>query len=145
MDLALFDFDGILTGRERFPLFVRAVTPPARVAAGSAVLLALVAGYRLGRISGSVTHASIERLALGGLSADAVAAAGEHFAQRARALRLRPFRGRPRLRRHAGGSRAAGPGDASPLSRRAGRLKRSRRRRARPIRTASQAVADGMG
>lgn len=90
MDLALFDFDGTLTERETFPLFVRTVTPPARVAAGSVVLLPIVAGYRLGWISGSFTRAAIVRLALSGLSAAAVAAAGEQFAQATLPQLLRP-------------------------------------------------------
>ncbi|HVH36220.1 MAG TPA: HAD family hydrolase, partial [Tahibacter sp.] len=69
MDLALFDFDGTLTGRETFPLFLRAVTPRARVVAGSVVFAPLVLGYRLGWISGSVTRATIVRLAWSGLRA----------------------------------------------------------------------------
>lgn len=90
MDLALFDFDGTLTGRETFPLFLRAVTPRARVVAGSVVFAPLVLGYRLGWISGSVTRAAIVRLALSGLRADAVAAAGERFAQSVLPDLLRP-------------------------------------------------------
>ncbi|WP_257388171.1 HAD-IB family phosphatase [Tahibacter caeni] len=98
-DLALFDFDGTLTERETFPLFVRAVTPRLRATACSFALLPLIAGCRLGWIGGTVTRAGIVRVALRGLPAEAVAAAGERFAEAVEPTLLRP-QAWARLQRH---------------------------------------------
>lgn len=74
--LALFDFDGTLTTRETFPLFVRAATPRERLRGGRWRLAPTVLGYRLGLVSGLRVRAEVTRIALAGVpEADVLAAA----------------------------------------------------------------------
>lgn len=66
-DLALFDFDGTLTTGETFPPFVRSVVPADRMRLGRLQLAPLVAGYRLGLVSGTRVRAAVVRRGLAGL------------------------------------------------------------------------------
>ncbi|HEB50226.1 MAG TPA: HAD family hydrolase [Desulfobulbus sp.] len=51
MDLALFDFDGTISDRDSFLLFVRRVAGPARFTAGMAMLSPRIIAFLLGRHS----------------------------------------------------------------------------------------------
>lgn len=90
MNLALFDFDGTITDRETFPLFVRYAAPALRVAVGSVALMPLVAGYRLGIVSGSRLRSVVARVAFTQVAAAQVNAAGERFARDLLPTMLRP-------------------------------------------------------
>ena len=83
MNLALFDFDGTITTTETFGRFVRFAAPASRVAAGSVILAPLVAGYRLGVVSGPMVRASVARFAFTGVSAKQFDASGRRFAEEA--------------------------------------------------------------
>ena len=52
MNLALFDFDGTLTTRETFGDFVRHAVTPLRRALGAPLFAPMLAGYKLGLVSG---------------------------------------------------------------------------------------------
>lgn len=99
MDLALFDFDGTLTTVETLPRFVRAAAPPDRVRAARWRLAPLVAGYRLGLVSGIRIRAAVLRLGFAGFPADAFEAAARDFAARELPGLLRP-EALARLRAH---------------------------------------------
>lgn len=81
MNLALFDFDGTITSREMFPDFIRSAIAPRRLAWGRIVLAPLIAGYRLGLVSGVTVRASIVRFGFRGESQTRVEQAGERFAR----------------------------------------------------------------
>lgn len=75
-DLALFDFDGTLTHGETFPAFVRSIVPADRLRWGRLALAPLVAGYRLGLVSGTRVRAAVVKRGLAGLpEADFMASA----------------------------------------------------------------------
>ncbi len=79
MNLALFDFDSTITTRDTFADFIRFAAPRSRQ--WWAVALApLLAGYRMGWVSGHVLRASAVRAGLRGLSLKHVQTLGEHFA-----------------------------------------------------------------
>ena len=90
MNLALFDFDGTITTREMFPDFVRLAVPAHRLALGKVLLAPLIAGYKLGVVSGSILRAAVVRLGFSGVPLAAVEAYGLEFAQSAIPLVLRP-------------------------------------------------------
>lgn len=99
MDLALFDFDGTLTTCETFPRFVRSVVAPERQRAARWPLLPLVAGYRLGLVSGTRIRAEIVRRGLAGMDAADFDAAARDWATRELPALLRP-QALARLRAH---------------------------------------------
>jgi HAD superfamily hydrolase (TIGR01490 family) len=80
MNLALFDFDGTITTREMFAAFVRFAAPRWRVRLGSVLLAPMLAGYKLGAVSGNTMRASAVRVGLGGMPAAHVDALGRRFA-----------------------------------------------------------------
>ncbi len=80
MDLALFDFDGTLTTREMFPDFMHYAVPPRRLAVGKVVLAPLIAGYRIGLVSGNVVRACLVGFGFRGVSQADVDRAGLAFA-----------------------------------------------------------------
>lgn len=90
MNLALFDFDGTLTDREMFPLFVRHAVPRRRLWLGQLLFALPALGYRLGWISGRAIRRWLVGYAFRGMAADALARAGETFAQTALPPVLRP-------------------------------------------------------
>ena len=90
MNLALFDFDGTITTRGMFPDFVRLAVPRRRLVLGKVLLAPLIAGYKLGLVSGSVVRAAIVRFGFSGLRLAVVETHGLHFAQSAIAPVLRP-------------------------------------------------------
>jgi len=81
VNLALFDFDGTITHRETFGAFIRFATPRRRRVLGAPLFLPLVAGYRLGLISGSEIRARVVRFGFRGLHADELGRAGARFAK----------------------------------------------------------------
>lgn len=99
MDLALFDFDGTLTTVETLPRFVRAAAPPDRARAARWRLAPLVAGYRLGLVSGTRIRAAVLRFGFAGYPADRFGAAARDFAARELPGLLRP-EALARLRAH---------------------------------------------
>jgi len=80
MNLALFDFDGTITTREMFAPFVRFAVPPVRRLAGSVVFGPMLAGYKLGMVSGNTIRSSVVRFGFRGATVDTVRAAGKRFA-----------------------------------------------------------------
>jgi HAD superfamily hydrolase (TIGR01490 family) len=90
MNLALFDFDGTITDRETFAAFLRYAIPRHRRVLGTALFPPLVIGYRLGLVSGVHIRSKLVDFGFRGLSADAVAQAGRHFAAQVLPSILRP-------------------------------------------------------
>lgn len=90
MNLALFDFDGTITIRETFPDFIRHAITPRRLRFGRVALAPLVAGYRLGLVSGTVVRAAIVRVGFSGTGLSRYQAAGESFARDVLPGSLRP-------------------------------------------------------
>jgi HAD superfamily hydrolase (TIGR01490 family) len=80
MNLALFDFDGTITQREMFADFVRAAVSARRRLAGALLFGPMLAGYKLGLVSGNTIRASVVQFGFRGARADAVDEAGRRFA-----------------------------------------------------------------
>lgn len=81
VNLALFDFDGTITTRETYPDFMECSIAPRRLALGKLLLAPLIAGYRLGVVSGTRTRSGIVRFAFRGVDEAGVASAGEVMAR----------------------------------------------------------------
>ncbi|MET0330704.1 MAG: HAD family hydrolase [Dyella sp.] len=90
MNLALFDFDGTLTTREMYADFMHAAVPPKRRLLGMLVLAPLVAGYKLGLVSGNVIRAAVVGVGLRGVSETHVRQIGHTFARETLPTVLRP-------------------------------------------------------
>jgi HAD superfamily phosphoserine phosphatase-like hydrolase len=90
MNLALFDFDGTITTRETFPDFIRHAITPRRLRLGRITLAPLVAGYRLGLVSGTAVRAAIVKVGFSGTALSRYEAAGESFARDVLPGSLRP-------------------------------------------------------
>ena len=80
VDLALFDFDGTITSSDSWTPFMRFATPPLRLAAGRALLLPVLAGYRLGTVSASKGPEIAARVAFQGQRAAVVLERGNEYA-----------------------------------------------------------------
>ena len=81
MNLALFDFDGTITSRETFPLFMRFAISKPRLVVGSIVFAPVVVGYRTGLVSGSTIRSSLIRFGFRGVPAASAEDAGRRFAR----------------------------------------------------------------
>lgn len=79
-DLALFDFDGTLTTGETFRDFLGWVTPSRRIPLATVALAPLLAGYRLGWVSGVRIRAAVIRCTLAGTDAVRLHAQGRRYA-----------------------------------------------------------------
>jgi HAD superfamily hydrolase (TIGR01490 family) len=90
MNLALFDFDGTLTTRETFGDFTRLAVTPRRRALGAPLFAPMLAGYKLGLVSGTRIRASVVAFGLRGALVEHVRAAGERFATEVLPGLLRP-------------------------------------------------------
>lgn len=90
MDLALFDFDGTITDREMFVPFLKLVAPPPRLVLGKLALAPMLAGYRMGLVSGPRIRAAAVRVALTGMPLAAVERGGVAFADAVLPGVLRP-------------------------------------------------------
>lgn len=90
MNLALFDFDGTITQREMFADFMSAAVSTRRMLAGSVLFGPMLAGYKLGLVSGNVIRASVVHFGFRGVHADKVHAAGRRFAMDVLPTALRP-------------------------------------------------------
>lgn len=90
MNLALFDFDGTITNRETFGAFIRFAAPRRRRVLGAPLFAPLVAGYRLGLVSGSVIRARVVHFGFRGLHADELGRAGQRFAEEILPTIVRP-------------------------------------------------------
>ena len=88
--LALFDFDGTLTTTESFGAFLRMAVPTLRLRWGVVLVAPLILAYRLRLLPGTVVRAAILRIAVRGLDAATVAAAGERYARDVVPATLRP-------------------------------------------------------
>lgn len=98
-ELALFDFDGTLTQCETFPRFVRSLVPAARLRRERWKLAPLVAGYRLGLVSGTRVRAAVVARALTGMAVAQFEAAARDWARHELPALLRP-EALARLRTH---------------------------------------------
>ncbi|WP_290891516.1 HAD family hydrolase [Arenimonas sp.] len=98
-DLALFDFDGTLTRGETFPPFVRSVVPAERLRWGRWRLAPLVAGYRLGLVSGTRIREAVVARGLTGMAASRFESAAAEWARDRLPALLRPA-ALARLRAH---------------------------------------------
>ena len=90
MNLALFDFDGTITQREMFADFMSAAVSTRRMLAGGVLFGPMLAGYKLGLVSGNVIRASVVRFGFRGVRADKVHAAGRRFAVDVLPTAMRP-------------------------------------------------------
>lgn len=90
MNLALFDFDGTITTRETFGDFIRHAVTPLRRALGAPLFAPMLAGYKLGLVSGSRIRQSVVSFGLRGAAAEHVRSAGERFAAEVLPRLLRP-------------------------------------------------------
>ena len=80
MNLALFDFDGTITTREMLPDFLHYSIPKRRLQIGKLALAPLIAGYKMGLVSGSLLRATIVWLGYARASVDDYARKGQSFA-----------------------------------------------------------------
>lgn len=90
MNLALFDFDGTITTHETMPAFMRRAVTPLRRALGVPVFAPMLAGYRMGLVSGTAIRNAVTMFGFRGVPAARVHAAGERFAAEYLAGVLRP-------------------------------------------------------
>lgn len=90
MNLALFDFDGTITTREMLPDFLHYSIPKRRLQMGKLALAPLIAGYKLGLVSGSLLRAAIVRLGYTRAPFDDYARKGQRFAEEVLPGVLRP-------------------------------------------------------
>lgn len=90
MNLALFDFDGTITQREMFADFMRAAVSTRRRLAGALLFGPMLAGYKLGLVSGNAIRASVVQFGFRGMRAEAVDEAGRRFALDVLPTALRP-------------------------------------------------------
>ena len=90
MNLALFDFDGTITTREMLPDFLHYSVPKSRLLVGKIVLAPLLAGYRIGWVSGSVLRRAIVWLGYAHVPFDTYARKGQTFAEEKLPSVLRP-------------------------------------------------------
>jgi phosphatidylglycerophosphatase C len=79
--LALFDFDGTLTVRETFADFMRAAVSPVRRLAGIPLFAPMLAGYKVGWVSGTTIRSAVVRFGFRGVPEARVRRAGETFAR----------------------------------------------------------------
>lgn len=80
MNLALFDFDGTITTRETFGDFMRCAVTPLRRALGAPLFAPMLAGYKLGLVSGTRIRHHVAAFGFRGVPAAHAHAAGERFA-----------------------------------------------------------------
>jgi phosphatidylglycerophosphatase C len=90
MNLALFDFDGTITQREMFADFIRAAVSMRRRLAGTLLFGPMLAGYKLGLVSGNVIRASVVQFGFRGVPVEVVDEAGRRFALDVLPTALRP-------------------------------------------------------
>ena len=90
MNLALFDFDGTLTTRETFGDFMHAAVAPARRAFGIPLFAPMLAGYKLGLVSGVSIRRALVAYGLRGAPVAQVREAGERLAKSFLPTVLRP-------------------------------------------------------
>lgn len=90
MNLALFDFDGTLTTRETFGDFIRLAATPLRRALFAPLFAPMVAGYKLGLVSGTRIRRSVVAFGLRGMPAERLRRVGERFAAEILPGLLRP-------------------------------------------------------
>jgi HAD superfamily hydrolase (TIGR01490 family) len=80
MNLALFDFDGTITRGDTFSPFVRFAVRRARKVVGGALLIPVVAGYRLNVVPASRARPIVARVAFQGEHAESVRELGRKYA-----------------------------------------------------------------
>ena len=80
MNLALFDFDGTVTTHETMPDFLRRAVTPLRRALGVPVFAPMLAGYRMGLVSGTAIRSAVTMFGFRSVPVAQVHAAGERFA-----------------------------------------------------------------
>jgi HAD-superfamily subfamily IB hydrolase, TIGR01490 len=90
MNLALFDFDGTLTTRETYGDFMRHAVTPLRRALGAPLFAPMLAGYKLGLVSGNHIRRHVAAFGFRGIPTAHVHAAGECFAAEVLPGLLRP-------------------------------------------------------
>lgn len=88
--LALFDFDGTLTTRELMPDFMRFAVPKHRLVLGYVTLWPLIAGYKLGWVSGLLVRRAIVWMGFRGMPDSELEQLGRRFAAEIIPAMLRP-------------------------------------------------------
>lgn len=81
MALALFDFDGTITTHETMPDFLSRSISRRRLLIGWILLAPIVAGYKIGLVSGGFTRSVLVRFAYTGMPVSALTIRGEDFAK----------------------------------------------------------------
>jgi phosphatidylglycerophosphatase C len=90
MNLALFDFDGTITHKEMFADFIRFAVPRRRRILGAPLFAPMVAGYKLGLVSGNTIRSRVVNFGLRGLRVDHVREMGRRFSDGVLSTVLRP-------------------------------------------------------
>lgn len=80
MNLALFDFDGTITTHATMPDFMRRAVSPLRLALGVPVFAPMLAGYKMGLVTGTTIRNAVTAFGFRGVPIAHVRAAGERFA-----------------------------------------------------------------
>ncbi len=89
-NLALFDFDGIITTNDNFTGFIFFAVPRRRLALGRIALIPVIACYKLGFITPSMMRRIIARWAFSGLKEADIIAAGREYATNRISNLIRP-------------------------------------------------------
>lgn len=81
MNLALFDFDGTITTKETWPLFMRSAIPVARQVVGMVILAPWLVGYKLGVVSVVTIRSVMTNVGFRGVPEIRVRAIGRSFSR----------------------------------------------------------------
>lgn len=91
MDLALFDFDGTITEKGAYPVFVRLCVRRGKKFVGSLVVVPMMVGYRWGVVSGPALRKATSRIAFWREEVTRIRALGEGFAAQGMPAMVRPL------------------------------------------------------
>jgi HAD superfamily hydrolase (TIGR01490 family) len=81
MNLALFDFDGTITYRDSFSLFVKYSVPKSKLIRGYLILAPFIIGYRFGLVSGTQLRRKIVSIGYKGEALACARRLGQAYAQ----------------------------------------------------------------
>lgn len=90
MNLALFDFDGTITTKETWPIFMRSAIPRGRQAIGIISIAPWLIGYKLGVVPVATVRSVITSIGLRGVPEDRVREVGQYFSRTVLPPLIRP-------------------------------------------------------
>lgn len=91
MNLALFDFDGTITSKAMFADFMRFAVSRRRWMMGAVVFAPMLAGYKLGIVSGNAIRSCAVRFGFRGMPIDHIEKVGQQFSDDVLPAVLRPI------------------------------------------------------